>query len=336
MYFKDSLRYRQVWLGFALIWIIMFHWPLNLPPLPFLRRYGYGGVDICIFASGIGCFYSLCSESNILAFLKRRLKRLIPTYLIFIIAWLIYQILADNFSFQMALGNILAVQNFTGLDSDFNWYISAILLFYILAPYFKAIVDQASPAQKALFLLFLLVFSIPFWRAHTYIITVTRLPLFFIGMLFADLCKKDVRISNKHIAGMIVAFIFGAISLVTVHSLAPQYLWSHGLYWYPFILITPPLCIAISRIAMVLEKAKVTKPLISFLSLCGNYSFELYLVHILLTLCISAFIRLFKLSHISNVIWGAGTVLIVVGCFMLRRFTVLVTNLFNAYRSKNR
>ena len=335
MYYKDSLRYRQVWLGFALIGIILYHWPLNVSVIPYLRKYGYGGVDICIYASGIGSFYSLCSESNILAFMKRRLKRLAPTYLIFIMAWLLYQILADNFSFQMALGNILAIQNFTGLDSDFNWYISAILLCYILAPYFKAIIDQASPVQKALFLLLLLAFTIPFWRAHTYIITVTRLPLFFIGMLFADLCKKDVRISGRHIVGMVVSFILGAAFLVVAHSRAPQYLWSHGLYWYPFILITPPLCIALSRISMVLEKAKATKPLVSFLSLCGNYSFELYLVHILLTLCISAFIRLFNLYHISNVVWGAGIILIVIGCFMLRRTTMLVTNLFNTHLSKN-
>jgi lauroyl/myristoyl acyltransferase len=29
MYLKDLLRYRKVWLGVALIWIILFHLPLD-------------------------------------------------------------------------------------------------------------------------------------------------------------------------------------------------------------------------------------------------------------------------------------------------------------------
>lgn len=335
MYFKDFLRYRQAWLGVALIWIILFHLPMDLGLLDYFKTIGYGGVDICFFASGIGCFYSLSAESNIGNFMKRRLKRLVPTYIVFIVVWLFCQWVAGNFTLQMAIGNLLAIQNFTGLGSEFNWYISAIFLFYILAPYFMVIVKQASPLRKIMFFAFLLVLSIPFWGANTYIITISRLPIFYMGMLFGNICKKDKQISGKHILGMIIAFVLGAISLVLFFAFLPEYLWSHGLYWYPFIAITPALCLAISYILSLMEKIKVLKPIVSFFSLCGNFSFELYLVHILLISCISALINSFNLSKFSYLIWASGSILLWGGCFILRRFTMLVNGLLHKNHSKN-
>ena len=335
MYYKDLLRHRQCWLGVALIWIIFYHSRLDFGLLEYLKSIGYGGVDICIFASGIGCFYSLSNESNVATFMKRRLKRLVPTYLIFIIVWLIYQYIIGNFGLQMAIGNIFAVQNFTGHEHAFNWYISAIFLFYILAPYFKAIAEHTSHTLKFIFLIFLLAFSIPFWNSNTYIITITRLPLFFIGMLFANICKKDHEILSWHVFCMIIAFIIGAIALTVSVIFIPQYMWSCGIYWYPFILITPPLCLAISYISTLLEKTKLTKPIISLLSLCGKYSFELYLVHILLISLIYDFIRKFGISKNNCIVWIISIILLVISCYLLRFFTILITKVFTNYLQKN-
>lgn len=328
MYFKDLLRYRQVWLGLAMLWIILFHLPVDVGLLEYPKAIGYGGVDICFFASGIGCFYSLSAESDVGSFMKRRLKRLVPTYVVFVVFWLIYQYITGNFNLQMALGNLLALQTFTGLGQEFNWYISAIFLFYILAPYFMAIVKRASAVSNILFLLFLLVCSVPFWGADAYIVAVTRLPVFFAGMVFADMCRKDKRMTTGFGIGMIAIFLLGVAVLLVSNDVAPEYLWSYGLHWYPFILITPPLCIAISYISMGLEKIKATKLLLSFFSLCGSYSFELYLVHILLVSCISDCIRIFDLSHVSYLVWAAGGVLLAAGCYLLRHFTMLINGLF--------
>ena len=141
--------------------------------------------------------------------MKRRVKRLIPTYVIFIIFWSIYQYIIGKFNFQMAIGNILALQNFTGHGRDFNWYISAIFLLYILAPYFKIIAEGATPARKILFTAFLLICSVPFRGATTYIITLTRLPIFFIGMIVAKASKKDKRIGKKEM--IILRRLYGRI-----------------------------------------------------------------------------------------------------------------------------
>ena len=335
MYFKDFLRYRQSWLGVALLWVILFHLPFDLGPLQYLKTIGYGGVDICFFASGVGCFYSLSSNPNVFSFIKRRLKRLIPTYLIFIIAWLIFQYTCGNFGFQMAIGNLLALQSLTGNEHAFNWYISAIFLFYLLAPYLKAIAEQKNTVHKIVFLIFLLICSIPFWNASTYIIIITRLPIFYLGMLFADICEKGTLIDKRGIITLTIAFIFGLGSLLFAFLFANQYLWSCGLFWYPFILITPPLCLAISYISMILEKAKATSRIVGFLSLCGNYSFELYLLHILMFSIIPKVISYFNHSAVHYFIWAIGFACIPIGCFILRRLTALFNHIIENFSISN-
>jgi peptidoglycan/LPS O-acetylase OafA/YrhL len=316
-------------LGIALLWIVLYHLPINWGPLQYPRAIGYGGVDICFFASGIGCFYSLSSDSNVFAFMKRRTKRLVPTYLIFIAMWLFYQYVCGNLDCQMAIGNIFALQYLAGKGNYFNWYITAIFLFYLLAPYFKAIAEQKNTVHKIAFLTFLLMCSIPFWNT-AYIVMITRFPIFYLGMLFANMCKKDTIIDKKKIITLAISFIFGLGSLLLVFLFAYQYLWSYGLYWYPFILITPPLCLAISYICMILEKSKATTKIVGFFSLCGDYSFELYLVHMLMFAIIPSVISWFNNSTIGYAVWVIGLACIPIGCYFLRCLSTLLIRITNS------
>ena len=323
MDYKDTLRYRNIWLGAAMLWIMLFHLPLDLGPLRYAQIVGYIGVDICFFASGAGCFCSLDKDSDAGRFMKRRLSRMMPTYVIFILFGLVYHLFTGRFEWKMALGNLLALQYFTGLGKDFNWYVSAALLFYFFAPYFKAYIDRSTPKRKWLFAAFLVLCSVPFWDAPEQIIIVSRLPIFYIGMLFAQLCQSPRKVSRKDVAAGAAAFFFGLVVLAFFLLRVQPYLWSHGLYWYPCILIVPPLCVAISYAARWLEKKKFAKPLLSFLSLCGDYSLELYLVHVLVKFSLTEWIEILNLSAIAPILWAASLVPIVFGCFALRRLTAL-------------
>lgn len=334
MYYKDLLRYRQAWLGVAMLWIIMFHCPVNWGTLGFTAAIGYGGVDICFFASGIGCFYSLSSDSNVLNFMKRRMKRLAPTYLVFIVVWLLYQYAIGQLRRRMIIGNLLAIQSLTAQGHYFNWYISAILLFYLFAPYIKELTVRTGIVGKLAFFVYLMALSVAFWRSATFLVMVTRLPVFFMGMVFADMCQKNMRITGKHIAALTLSFILGIVSIRFFFSHMPGYLDEFGFYWYPFILIAPPLCVAISYIAMLLEKTKLTKLILSFLQLCGGYSFEIYLLHILLISCITDYMNAQGLAGVSNLVWIAGGVLLAVSCFLLRRSASLLMAFTQKYLCK--
>ena len=55
------------------------------------------------------------------------------------------------------------------------------------------------------------------------------------------------------------------------------YLWSYGLWWWPFILITTPLCLFI---CFILEyMCRVTSSQLNILKFFGLFSLELYLFH---------------------------------------------------------
>ena len=125
---KNILKHRDLWMGIAMLWIIWYHTNLKAPfvPLEHLRILGYGGVDICLFASGAGCYLSLCRDPDPGRFMKRRISRLFPTYLLFITIWILFGFLTGTMPMSAALGNLLGVQCFTGHGYYFNWYISAI------------------------------------------------------------------------------------------------------------------------------------------------------------------------------------------------------------------
>jgi len=57
-------KYRQALMGIAILWVMMFHLPLR-PGIPIIKEFfniGYGGVDIFLFLSGFGLYFSLSKK----------------------------------------------------------------------------------------------------------------------------------------------------------------------------------------------------------------------------------------------------------------------------------
>lgn len=281
MRIKDLSKYRNSWLGAAMIWIVLYHTELKsgIKLLDFIKQIGYGGVDICLFASGLGCWYSLDKDNDPFRFLKRRISRLAPDWLAFILLWLIFKAFTEGISFQMALGNITALQYFADSGSAFNWYISALLLMYLLAPYFKKVIDEAGPRKIIAVIAALTICTIPFWKAQSLIIIVTRIPIFFMGMVLGRLCKEDREIGKTQIAAVLSLMMIGFMGLAFCAKFFSNYMWAAGLYWYPFILITPGLVILTVWCVDRIRRINCLTWLDKYLSFIGKYSFEIYLVH---------------------------------------------------------
>lgn len=327
--YKNLIRWRNLWLGVAMLWIIFAHSGLKIDSqfLNYLKNWGYGGVDICLFASGLGCYFSLNKDPDTLRFLKRRLLRLAPTYIPFMLVWCVYRRLTHGpYPLTAVAGNLLGIQDLTGLGNSFNWYISAILLFYLLAPLFKDLADRLSPTKQALFLGVLLLISVPFWRADGYIITLTRLPIFYCGMLLARWCREEKVLTAKPLLACLLAMVLGFGLLHYCYNHFESILWSHGLHWYPFLLITPGLCITLSLVAGATEKLRFSPLLTKPLEAIGKCSFELYLVHI----PIFEFLRprVKELPYDRNLLWLGIFLLTALSCVILKTFARQVTRLF--------
>ena len=329
MTLKEVIKYRKIWMGFAILWVIFFHFGYKPPdPLAALQSSGYSGVDIFFFASGIGCYLSYSRDKNAAAFIKRRFIRIMPTYFVFIVIWCTYKVITDGMDFTTVLGNIFCVQDLTGKDDGFNWYFGAMWIFYLLTPYFVAVADKIKkPAGCVLFCLLLVLFSFPFWNVKALIIIVTRLPVYFLGMYLAKRSQEsDDKISLKFMLIATVLSIISMAAFIVCYFKLHDELWNYGLWWYPFIITAPTICLYLSFICKQLEKKSAGQKILKAFSFIGSYTFELFLVHLFVFKEVSSMIMERQPNHVIA-IWFAALILVAIGAAILYQLTKGVNKL---------
>ena len=316
-------------MGFAILWVIFFHFGYKPPdPLAALQSSGYSGVDIFFFASGIGCYLSYSRDKNAAAFIKRRFIRIMPTYFVFMVIWCTYKVITDGMDFTTVLGNIFCVQDLTGKDGSFNWYFGAMWIFYLLTPYFVAVADKIKkPAGCVLFCLLLVLFSFPFWNVKALIIIVTRMPVYFLGMYLAKRSQEsDEKISLKFMLIATVLSIISMAAFIVCYFKLHDELWNYGLWWYPFIITAPTICLYLSFISKQLEKKTVGQKILKAFSFIGSYTFELFLVHMFVFKEVSSMIMERQPNHVIA-IWFAALIPVAIGAAILYQLTKGVNKL---------
>ena len=327
MELNKMIKYRNIWMALAILWVMLFHSQAIIPNsiMDFIKQIGYGGVDIFFFASGLGCYYSLNKDSNVNEFIKRRIKKLMPTFWCFLLFYVIHYKFNDGIDITAIIGNILCIQTFTTNGNAFNWYICCLWLFYFLSPYIYFHTKNVKSIFGVVrYILLLLLFSIPFFRCHDLIIMITRLPIFFMGMYFAKLSTdKKYRLSKLSIILSIIGMIIGFVILKYCYGHYYDYLWDYGLHWYPFILIVPGLCICISLICELIDNKKIGKYIIKLFGVIGNNTFEIYLVHILLFRVVNKKISDGIITN-SNIVWLKVLVQVAISAVLLKYITKLV------------
>lgn len=326
---SDILKYRSAWLGFAMLWIVWCHWGVypGFYPIAFLKNMGYGGVDICLLASGMGCYFSLRKDPSLLGFYKRRVHRLFPTWLCFVVVWILWRYFSGLLPVSAVLGNLLGIQDWTGLGNAFNWYIGALFMFYLLSPLLKEIADSLKGILQAILVIgFLLLLTVPFWNSY-YLITITRLPIFFIGMLCGKFTQTHSQISRKTIYYTMSVTFLGACLLLIANRCLEPYLRTHGLYWYPFILIAPGICLTLSFLLHLLRNNTFGRLLGSVLSKLGTYSFDIYLVHLLVFELVDHLTDTLGLFTDTLPVWLLALPVIAAGCIGLHYIVALLQKL---------
>lgn len=80
--FKSFSTYRDALMGVAMVSVFFFHCGDGWAPdfITAITSRGYMGVAVFIFLSAIGLSYSMEKNGNIMAFYKRRIFRIFPTY----------------------------------------------------------------------------------------------------------------------------------------------------------------------------------------------------------------------------------------------------------------
>lgn len=148
MIFNNISKYRSSLMGIAMLSVFLFHSMGDWMP-PFIHKIaanGAVGVDVFLFLSAMGLTYSITKNPDVMAFYKRRVWRIMPTYwlimscvYLFVFALMVEQIMPENY-YPIPRNGWQIVQAYTTLGywmKDgiyYLWYIPAILLLYLLFP----------------------------------------------------------------------------------------------------------------------------------------------------------------------------------------------------------
>lgn len=268
-------KYRNALMALAMLWIGCYHTSFWLPLKPlnfFLKSISYGGVDIFIFLSAFGLYYSFKKDSNILSFYKKRLIRIFPAYIPLIVIYMFI----NHYGIKDLLLYILTL-NFWFNNDLLLWYVSGITLLYLISPFYLRLFNKN---QKLVTIISLLI-SIPIILLsinHQQIIFFTRIPLFILGFYFAYLNDQNKEINLLKTIILIIMMLVGFMLLYLAFHYDVSIMWKYGLYWLPFILIIPGFVLLLG---LLLDKtSKISKAL----SKLGTISYEFYLFNELLVI----------------------------------------------------
>lgn len=286
-------RFRAEHMGAAMLMVILFHVALPRTDDFFgLRRMGNIGVDIFLFLSGIGLWFSwvkathqgtmLCDWCR---FYWRRLVRIYPAWLI--IACLYYiprDLTIDSLTPPFAgvgeaLGDILINWDFWLHDEGTFWYIPATMMLYIFAPPYMELIRR-HPIYKWLVVIMimwciLVQYVSPIHQALGHIeIFWSRVPIFFLGINMAESVRQKETLDGQSIWMILLAF---AMSLGTSIWLEQEI---HG----RFPLFTERMLYIPLTVTTILILNRIFRRTPQWVNRCfafvGSLSLEAYLIHI--------------------------------------------------------
>ncbi len=276
-------RFRGELMGAAMLFVMLFHVSLNRDdPFYGLRRCGNVGVDMFLFLSGVGLWFAWVKRPSVRSFYRRRLLRILPTWLVVAGAFYGTDYLGPRRFSQSVIdliGDITVNWDFWLHDELTFWYVPAILALYLFAPHYMRLITR-HPVCRWLPLLMvvwcvMVQWVLPVHRAVGHIeIFWSRVPIFFIGINMGRSVEEKRTVEGSAVWPLLLAFAmtFGtSLYLEQVrHGQFPLFvermlyipLTVTGILLLNFILSWMPQCVN------------------RFLRLVGMLSLELYLLHV--------------------------------------------------------
>lgn len=288
-------HYRSALMGFAALWIYIFHeWQTvsgeHLRALwveTFVTRIGFCGVDIFLFLSGIGITYSIVKSKNIFVFYGKRLRRII---LPFVVAALFYY---KPYGWTPAVfwQNILCIRFYRVSMYAFLWFVPAILTFYFFSPlYYHFFIRSSGKIRFTLCALIVWLagslYAADKMRFDLFGFT-NRIPVFIIGILAGWLAQKGHVVFDRLTWTLLTLMFFLGLYLSYLSIYQDMYiLVPESNCCVPNLLMAISLSFLLPRFLFMLDKKKCLrffgKGLIRLFSFFGMFTLELYCIQELL------------------------------------------------------
>lgn len=268
-------------MGIAILWIMFFHSYLDVRFFPFfdmVKNTGNAGVEIFMFVSGFGIYYSLSKNLPLKVYYKNRILRILPYYLPIVLIYSLYLYAQGVWNAEIIIKNLLMINYWSGpgFDKIFDWYIPSIFLLYLLAPLFYHFFKKNKVVASLSVIIFFYCLSLILMQSkYAYLeLIVMRVPVFIAGFWLADYTKKnkDAKLGKLGITLTAIALFVGFGSLFVIST------YFFHMYqrccMYGFAIATFPLCMFFCYLFSKLPSFKF-----SFLHFCGTYSLTLFIFH---------------------------------------------------------
>lgn len=232
-------KYRTELMAFSIIGILFCHLNsdflragLSSPSYARVLALGNCGVDIFIFLSGYGLFFSFNNDSKLNHFYKKRIVKIIPKYIILgSIFWLAKDVLINKRGFSDLLLDLSFTTLFTKGTNTF-WFVCGILIMYLLFPIFYKFVCSTKlfVSQDVLALILVLIITMsnicislcfPEFYKNTELI-INRFPVFVVGIWGGAKGKrkdKDYKLLFIAICSFILLKIINRIALFSFYTI---------------------------------------------------------------------------------------------------------------------
>ena len=277
-------KYKAALTGFAILTVLYGHYFYYHSGLQSYQNlnvtlwYAIGFVDFFMFLSGFGIYHSLSNNEDPLRFMRRRLGRLLPSYLPLILAFCVYSLWTGIMTPFQALGNLTILGWLAQIGGQFNWYFPTLIVMYLLSPLFYRIIKCYG--RKSLLMIPLLFLIEGGGVGTSLMIGLSRFPIYFLGMYLAMEAQAGRKPSKRHLILSGVMAVLSLIALYFLVILKPNWLSKYGFWWHPYFFSTPGCLYFASWIHEKFDKWKPTRLLNRIFTWLGGKSFELYLVHL--------------------------------------------------------
>ena len=297
---------RNVIFGIATLWIGLFHsFELTLKPytdnkflidaFKFFKGTGNVGVDMFLFLSGVGLFFSFTKDGKLLNFWKKRLMRVLPTALL--IGIVFFSIRYVEGRYQSGFPAYLKRISFTYFyfrGERVFWFISLILALYIVFPIFYKIIDKfrlwgmLGTVAAVVALTFLCRAVAPGFYSM-WEIALCRVPSFVIGIWAGKFVKEKKEININWLWAFFAVFVVFMTLVINytpiIKALVPGYTKEQEtmyifFYRYCGSVAAMALVVLLSWICTSIRHSGRGNVLRNFFEFVGMYSMEYYMIYL--------------------------------------------------------
>lgn len=324
-------KYRNAIMGLAIVGVMLGHWfaiSQTAADNIFLKLISVIPALVStqgfLFISGYGIYYSFSKNSDTVSFYKRRFHRMILPFMLMALPYFLFRLCFEGISVWQFLGYLTTLAYWTEGNYCGMWYVAVSAVLYLLCPVlYPLFFCRKSFVQATAVLMVLLVMAVGVNHLlyadandyyQLYFNGLERYFMFFIG-IYCGYLSRAIN-SQKNIGIAIIAAMLPIAYLLTWYSPEYDYLTAAARR----LVITMPL---VSILFALMDKNKTGKLFLKTANWLGTYTFELYILHLLIYCFLSS--EVFSFGYSDRVYISVAIVIALLICKPVQKGVKYIT-----------